>query len=137
MRVSSGRDRRISPRHPLRVPLTVRLWKSAMPPQRSISRNLSMGGAQFPTQLPVALGTVVELWLKMPEEISGEETAEWRCSGHVVRIEEEAHRRSKKKADVAIQFDCYEVARHVCRQSTAGGYARLPSAAPALQGRQA
>jgi len=135
MKGPSGSDRRTAPRHPLRVPLTVRLWKSTLPAQKSISRNLSMSGAQFPTQLPVALGTVVELWLKMPEEISGEEAAEWRCSGHVVRIEEKTSFRNKKKAEVAIQFDCYEVARHVRRQPAVNGYARLLHAAPVSPGR--
>lgn len=135
MKGPSGSDRRTAPRHPLRVPLTVRLWKSPLPAQKSISRNLSTSGAQFPTQLPVALGTVVELWLKMPEEISGEETAEWRCSGHVVRIEEKTVFRNKKKAEVAIQFDCYEVARQVRRRAVVNAYARLLHAAPVLPGR--
>ena len=135
MKGPSGRDRRTAPRHPLRVPLTVRLWKSTLPAQKSISRNLSTSGAQFPTQLPVAVGTVVELWLKMPEEISGEETAEWRCSGHVVRIEEEPSARRRKRAEVAIQFDCYEVARHACRRAAAPRYARLLHALPALPAR--
>ena len=108
MRVPA-KDRRTSPRHPLRVPLKVRLWKSETPEHKSISRNLSLSGAHFPTELPVAIGTVIELRLKMPEEISGERSAEWRCSGHVVRIDEQGP--SQNKRDVAIQFDCYEVAR--------------------------
>lgn len=112
MKVTSSLvDRRTSPRHFLRVLLRVRLWKSSNPEQSSISHNLSLGGAQFATELPVQLGTVVELRLKMPEEISGEQTAEWRCSGHVVRIEDHPEAARQGKRHVAVQFDCYEVAR--------------------------
>ena len=111
MRVtSSTNDRRTSPRHYLKIPLRIRLWKSQIPEQRSISHNLSLGGALFPTELPVAVGTVVELRLRMPEEISGKESSEWRCSGHVVRIDEPAAA-NRKKRGIAVQFDCYEVAR--------------------------
>lgn len=108
---SSILDRRTSPRHPLRVLLRVRLWKSSSPEQKSISRDLSLSGAHFVTELPVQLGTVVELRLKMPEEISGEQTAEWRCSGHVVRIEDHPEAARQRKRNIAVQFDCYEVAR--------------------------
>lgn len=114
MRVPSRTDRRTTPRHPLRVPIKVRLWKSELPEHRSISRDISLRGAHFSTELPVEIGTVVELRLNMPEEISGERSAEWRCSGHVVRIEGEPSNGNKK--EVAIQFDCYEVARSKSRK---------------------
>jgi PilZ domain len=101
-------DRRISPRHFLHIPLRVRLWKSPLPEHQTISSNLSAGGAFFTTELPVQIGTVVEIRLPMPEEITGEPLAEWRCSGHVVRVSgEDSHQRP----GVAIQFDCYEIAR--------------------------
>jgi hypothetical protein len=100
-------DRRIMPRHLLRIPLRVRLWKSCVPEENSIFDNLSACGASFSTGLPVQLGSVLEVLFPMPEEVTGEPLAEWRCSGHVVRVVQD--RSSKYK--VAIQFDCYEVAR--------------------------
>ncbi|HUI76090.1 MAG TPA: PilZ domain-containing protein [Candidatus Acidoferrum sp.] len=109
-------DRRNSPRHFLRIPLRVRLWKSSLPEQQTISFNLSAGGAFFATELPVEVGTVLEIWLPMPQEITGEPLAEWRYSGHVVRISPEDSRRF---LGVAIQFDCYEIAR--ASESAQGG----------------
>ena len=109
MKVSSAvRDRRTSPRHFLHVPLRVRLWKSALPEQKSVSQNLSVSGALFAVQLPVEIGSVLEVRLAMPEEITGEPMAEWRCSGHVVRVDPGG---STERQRVALQFDCYEVAR--------------------------
>ena len=45
----------------------------------------------------------------MPEEIIGEPTSEWRCTGHVVRTE--AIQAAGGKLGVGVQFDCYEVSR--------------------------
>ena len=80
-------DRRVSPRHNFKLPLRVRILKSAIPEQRTESENLSGGGIYFPTNSPLRVGTAVQVLLKMPEEITGEPTNEWLCSGHVVRIE--------------------------------------------------
>jgi len=45
----------------------------------------------------------------MPEEISGSPTTEWRCTGHVVRVEPIDTPRGK--LGVGIQFDYYEILR--------------------------
>jgi hypothetical protein len=50
-----------------------------------------------------------EVLLKMPEEVSGEQTTEWRCTGHVVRIE--PPNSPKGKLGVDVQFYCYEASR--------------------------
>ena len=51
----------------------------------------------------------MEVFLNMPEEIIGEPTSEWRCTGHVVRVED-IHAAGGKQG-VGVQFDCYEVSR--------------------------
>lgn len=45
----------------------------------------------------------------MPEEISGEPTTEWRCTGHVVRVEPAKFPRGK--CGVGVHFYCYEASR--------------------------
>jgi PilZ domain len=81
--------------------------------QRSQSRaesvNVSLRGIYFNTMTPVSEGEIVEVLLKMPEEVSGEETTEWRCTGHVVRVE--PFDSPKGKLGVGVQFYCYEAAR--------------------------
>ena len=102
-------DRRVSPRHNVKLSLRVRILKSAIPEQRAESENLSARGIYFSTNSPLRVGTAVQVLLKMPEEITGEPTIEWLCSGHVVRVA--ASDSSRGKLGVGVQFDCYEVSR--------------------------
>ena len=81
------RERRASRRHEVKTPLRVRLWKSATPEHAAESENISEDGMCFATDHALSAGTVVEVLLKMPEDITGgEPAAEWRGTGHVVRV---------------------------------------------------
>src|SRR5690348_18439398 len=80
-----SRDRRFSERHDVKTALRVRVWRSGLPEERAESVNLSQRGIFFATNSRLNMGEIVEILLKMPEEISGEPTTEWRCTGHVVR----------------------------------------------------
>ena len=104
-----ARDRRSSHRHSVRTALRVRVWNSAMPEHRAESVNVSLRGIYFATNSPLCEGEIVEVLLKMPEEISGEQTTEWRCTGHVVRVE--PFDSAKGKLGVGVQFYCYEASR--------------------------
>ena len=103
----SSLDRRLFRRHNLRIPLRVRIWKSTAPEQTTESLNLSQHGIYFDTDLPLHEGETVEILLKMPEEITDEPATEWRCTGHVVRVDR-VHP-SADKLGVGVKFDCYEV----------------------------
>ena len=102
-------ERRNSPRHLLKTKLRVRVWKSGWSERRAESENLSERGVFFATDALLVIGSEVEILLKMPEEISGRPTTEWRCTGHVVRLETVDTPRGK--LGVGIQFDCYEILR--------------------------
>ncbi len=102
-------ERRISRRHPLKTTLRVRVWKSGPNEQREESENLSDTGPYFATDAPLAIGSAVEILLKMPEEVTGKPTTEWRCTGHVVRLEPVDSPRGRM--GVGVQFDCYEIMR--------------------------
>jgi hypothetical protein len=114
MKVAAS-DRRLTVRHNFRTPIRIRIWKSAIPEQRSESVNLSERGILFPTDLPMSIGTVVEIVFKMPSEITGESTSEWHCSGHVVRVEPIDSPRGK--LGVGVQFDCYQASRVIAAPS--------------------
>jgi hypothetical protein len=45
----------------------------------------------------------------MPQEITGEPEAEWRCTGHVVRLAQVESEVGTQ--GVGVQFDCYQVAK--------------------------
>lgn len=102
-------DRRVSHRLSFKTPLRVRIWKSTVPEQRAESLNLSQDGVFFATDSPIREGETVEILLKMPEEITNEPATEWRCTGHVMRVERVDSARGK--TGVGVQFDCYEVSR--------------------------
>lgn len=108
MRIAQS-DRRVSRRLSIKTPLRVRIWKSTAPEQRAVSLNLSQHGIYFATESPIREGETVEILLKMPEEITDEAAKEWRCTGHVVRVERVDS--SRGKLGVGVQFDCYEVSR--------------------------
>lgn len=102
-------DRRICPRLPFKTAMRVRVWKSGPAERNAESENLSERGTFFSTDAPLAIGSVLEILLRMPEEITGKPTMEWRCTGHVVRLEPIEPPRGKQ--GVGVQFDCYEILR--------------------------
>ena len=102
-------ERRISRRLQFRTALRVRIWKSGSAERRAESQNLSEGGTFFATDVPLAIGSAVEILLKMPEEITGKLATEWRCTGHVVRLQPVDI--PWRKLGVGVQFDCYEILR--------------------------
>ena len=102
-------DRRLAGRYKLKMPLRVRLWKSAVPDCTAESVNLSQRGIYFATNSVLHKGETVEVLFNMPQEIIGEATSEWRCTGHVVRVE--SLKGSDGKLGVGVQFDCYEVSK--------------------------
>jgi hypothetical protein len=102
-------DRRLADRYKVKTPLRVRLWKSAVPECTAESVDLSQRGIYFATNSEMRKGETVEVFFKMPEEIVGEPPVEWRCTGHVVRVEE--IKAPSGKLGVGMQFDCYEVSR--------------------------
>jgi len=102
-------DRRLAGRYKVRTPLRVRLWKSLVPECTAESVDLSQRGIYFATDAPLHEGETVEVFFNMPEEVIGEPASEWRCTGHVVRVEEIDE--GSGKLGVGVQFDCYEVSR--------------------------
>jgi len=108
MKIASS-DRRLARRLSFKTPLRVRIWKSKAPVQRTESLNLSQSGIFFASEAPLREGETVEILLNMPEEITDEPATEWRCTGHVVRVERSGELGGKM--GVGVQFDCYEISR--------------------------
>jgi hypothetical protein len=112
------KDRRLAGRYDVKKPLRVRLWKSALPEHSAESVNVSQRGIYFATDWPLHEGETVEVFFNMPEEIIGEPASEWRCTGHVVRVEAIDERGGT--LGVGVQFDCYEVSRSKPMEAAAG-----------------
>jgi hypothetical protein len=120
-------DRRLSLRHSVSTDLRVRMRKFDAPEQRARSENLSQRGVFFTTDLPLSKGSSLDLLVEMPEQVTGVPSAQWLCTGHVVRVvpaEQEGQR------GVGVQFDFYEVSRPERPRWAVGAGLRGPLAVP-------
>jgi PilZ domain len=102
-------DRRLSLRHDFRTGLRLRLRNSNVGELRVVSRNLSQRGVFFATELELTKGAALDLLVEMPEQITGVPTAQWLCTGHVVRVVPVNSPQGDR--GVGVQFDFYEVSR--------------------------
>lgn len=99
-------DRRLSLRHNFKTDLRIRVRRSNAAELKAESKNLSQRGVFFATDLELSKGAALDLVVEMPEQITGVPTAQWLCTGHVVRVESKPDERG-----VGVQFDFYEVSR--------------------------
>lgn len=79
-------ERRRRLRHSLRVPLRLRVWGSSSPSRDATSVDISAEGALLETDLLLPVGAILDLRIKLPEEITGQPTTEWRCKSRVVHV---------------------------------------------------
>lgn len=103
----SPANRRSEERVDLRVPLKFRAVTN--PPsneQRAESINLSRRGLCFSTESPLELGTLVEVFMTMPSEISGSPESEVRCVARVVHIQQAGWMSSKTQ--IGLRVERYE-----------------------------
>jgi hypothetical protein len=100
-------ERRLAERFGLKIPLRVRIAKSAAPEHTVESLNVCTRGISFATDLPLCKGTPLHLAFEMPEEITHKPSSEWRCTGHVVHVQPNGFPQGTTR--VGVGFDCYEV----------------------------
>jgi PilZ domain len=105
--MTTGSERRFGKRFGLKIPLRVSVPKSAAPERSVESLNISARGICFATDLPLRVGTPLQLVFEMPEEISHKPTSQWRCTGHVVHVQPNGS--PQGVICVGVRFDCYEV----------------------------
>ena len=66
--------------------MRLRAWGSPGPSRVAQSLDISEDGALVETDLPVRVGTILDLRIELPEEITGQPTTEWRFKSRVVRL---------------------------------------------------
>jgi hypothetical protein len=105
-----GPERRHGHRFIMRIPLRLHATKEAALREEAVSSmNISTHGVYFATDQKVAEGLMVQLHLKMPKEIVGDEVEEWSFTGRVAHVESLSPKNGK--SGVGVQFLFYEV-RH-------------------------
>jgi hypothetical protein len=107
MSAMTGTERRLAERLALKIPLRVRIPKSAVPVHTAESLNVSTRGIYFATDLPLRVGTPLQLVFEMPEEVTHKPASEWCCTGHVVHVQPNGS--TQGAVCVGVRFDCYEV----------------------------
>lgn len=104
-------ERRLNYRHSVRIPLRLRVWGSAAPSRDAKSVDISAGGALLETDLVLPLGAILDLRIKLPEEITGQPTTEWRCKSRVVHIAFATSAGPPRRAKVGVHFDWLDALR--------------------------
>jgi hypothetical protein len=85
----TSRERRIDTRVNVRVPLRFRaLNNPGSTEQTAQSENVSQRGLYFLTDVPLKIGTPVEVSLRMPQELSGRMASDVKCVARVVHIKQ-------------------------------------------------
>jgi hypothetical protein len=103
----NSRERRIDPRVNVNVPLRFRVLN--IPNSQELtgeSINISQRGILFATAIPLAVGTSLEVWLKMPRELAGDATSDLKCVARVVHVEPNAFLGGK--AGIGLQIEQYQ-----------------------------
>jgi Tfp pilus assembly protein PilZ len=103
-------NRRHTQRFDMALPLLVRLENSLSAERDAVSFNISHRGLYFSTDLPVKVGSRMEILLKMPEAIVGRPVREWRCHARVVRVVPLPA--PQEAMGVGVEFIYYEVLRN-------------------------
>lgn len=101
-------ERRHGHRFIMRVPLRFHGMREGAVQEESVSSmNISIHGVYFATNQEVSEGLLVQLHLRMPREIVGEDVEEWSFTGRVAHVEPLSPQNGKR--GVGVQFLCYEV----------------------------
>jgi hypothetical protein len=103
-------NRRQNSRFQIEIPLSIRpLGTQECTPRHALASNISVTGLCLTTDLPLSLGSHVEVSLVMPEQVSGMPARDWRCTGRVVRVQPGEH--PDEKTTVGVELLHYDLAR--------------------------
>jgi hypothetical protein len=87
----SSSERRIDTRVNICVPLRFRaLNNPGATEQTAESENISQRGMYFMTNVPLKVGTPVEVSLRMPQELAGRVSSDVKCVARVVHVKPNA-----------------------------------------------
>jgi len=103
----SAQERRTARRLIMKVPLRFRpLQETADPEQEAASMNICNHGVYFATDQRLPQGVMIQVHLKMPREVVGDDVAEWCFTGRVAHVESLGA--TNDKLGVGVQFLYYE-----------------------------
>ncbi|HUC53724.1 MAG TPA: PilZ domain-containing protein [Candidatus Cybelea sp.] len=103
-------DRRNARRLIMKVPLKFRPLQHGVDTEQSAAAmNISNHGVYFATDQKLPKGEMIQVHLKMPREVIGDDVAEWCFTGRVVHVESLSP--TNGKLGIGVHFLYYEVPR--------------------------
>jgi len=103
-------ERRFARRMIMKVPLRFRPVKAPPDSEReAASMNICNHGVYFATDQRVHEGVMIQVHLKMPREVIGDDVTEWCFTGRVAHVQPLGA--ANDKLGVGVQFLYYEVPR--------------------------
>jgi hypothetical protein len=100
-------ERRVDTRVNIRVPLRFRILNSAEATEEvAEAQNISQRGIYFTTDVPLQIGTPLEVSIRMPQELTGRMYSDVKCIARVVHIH--ADSLLGGKAGVGLYIERYE-----------------------------
>jgi Tfp pilus assembly protein PilZ len=103
-------ERRSARRLIMKVPLKFRpVQASEDPEQEAASMNICNHGVYFATDQKMPKGVMIQVHLRMPREVVGDDVAEWCFTGRVAHVEPLGP--ANGKSGVGVQFLYYEIPR--------------------------
>lgn len=103
-------ERRCARRMIMKVPLKFRSLQASTDSEReAASMNICNHGVYFATDQRVSKGVMIQVHLKMPREVVGDDVTEWCFTGRVAHVEPLGA--TNHKLGVGVQFLYYEVPR--------------------------
>lgn len=82
-------DRRSNPRYDMKIPIRFRELEDLKDPEgyTAETTDISRNGLFFMSKVSLPLGSMIQMALRVPRELSGSATSEVRCLGRIVRTE--------------------------------------------------
>ncbi|HEY1271956.1 MAG TPA: PilZ domain-containing protein [Terriglobales bacterium] len=121
MTIPAQQERRAAQRFSVHIPVSIRLPESAAE-ESGFTEDVSARGVFLFTEKAVAEGTVLELTLIMPSEITLAESMRVRCRGKVLRVRSKP---GETKFGVAMRLESYEYLPKVADAVIEGSFGRI------------
>ena len=100
-------ERRVDPRVNVRVPLRFRVLNGHQSDEQAAeAENISQRGIYFTTVVPLKVGMPLEVFLRMPQELSGKTSSDVKCIARVVRVNDNSA--FGGKSGVGLHIERYE-----------------------------
>ena len=104
----NSHERRIAPRVNVRVPLRFRIFNGPKSTQHEAeSENISRRGLYFQTEVPLEVGALLEVTMRIAKDVTGKIANDIACMARVVRVQ--MPEQGALKRGIGLHIERYEI----------------------------